>query len=168
MARLEESLDDEDEAYLEAVAKETLRARPVVYDVARKLTAPVRIRQWEVPAGAYVVPSITAIHLLVNVYDRPDEFRPERFLDSQPDSYSWIPFGGGRRRCIGAAFAQMEMKVVLREVLKRLTVRADDPAPERQKLHNVTLIPAKGARVIVANRAITPRSSLAEAEPAHV
>jgi cytochrome P450 family 135 len=157
MSTLLESLDDD--AYLDAVAKETLRARPVVYDVARKLGAPATIRGWELPAGAYVVPSITAIHLLRDNYESSDEFRPERFLDgSQPDSYAWIPFGGGRRRCIGAAFAQMEMKAVLREVLSRVTVRAPDPRPERIRLHNVTLTPAKGARVVVADRrAAAPR-----------
>jgi cytochrome P450 len=165
MARLLEELDDEDETYLDAVARETLRARPVVYDVARKLGAPARVKGWELPAGAYVVPSITAIHLLRGVYDRPDEFRPERFLDSPPDSYSWIPFGGGRRRCVGAAFATMEMKAVLKEVLSRVEVRAADPKPERLKLHNVTLMPAKGARVIVTDRPATRPSS---AEPASV
>jgi cytochrome P450 family 135 len=152
MAHLEEAIAADDEEYLDAVVKETLRARPVVYDVARKLAAPATVKGWEVPAGAYVVPSITGIHLLQGVYEEPDEFRPERFLESQPDSYAWIPFGGGRRRCIGAAFAQMEMKVVLREVLLRVTLRAPDPKPEKQKLHNVTLVPAKGARVVVADR----------------
>ena len=148
------------------MAKETLRARPVVYDVARKLAAPATVKGWELSAGAYVVPSITGIHLLQGVYDRPEEFRPERFLESPPDSYAWIPFGGGRRRCIGAAFATMEMKAVLRDVLLRVTVRAPDPKPERMKLHNVTLIPAKGARVSVADRPIRTKSTVAEAEPA--
>jgi cytochrome P450 len=161
MARLVESLDDTDEAYLEAVAKETLRARPVVYDVARKLAAPVTIRGWKLPAGTYVVPSITAIHLLRGIYERADEFVPERFLGSQPEPYAWIPFGGGPRRCIGAAFATMEMKVVLREVLTRVAVRAPDRSPERQRLRNVTLVPAKGARVIVEER--PSASSRAEA-----
>jgi cytochrome P450 family 135 len=156
MARLVESLDDTDEAYLEAVAKETLRARPVVYDVARKLAAPVTIRGWELPAGTYVVPSITAIHLLRGIYERADEFVPERFLGSQPEPYAWIPFGGGPRRCIGAAFATMEMKVVLREVLTRVAVRAPDPRPERQRLRNVTLVPGKGARVVVEERTAAP------------
>jgi cytochrome P450 family 135 len=164
MSRLLEALDDDDDAYVDAVAKETLRARPVVYDVARRLTAPVTIKGWELPAGTYVVPSITAIHLLQGNYDQPEEFRPERFLESQADSYAWIPFGGGRRRCIGAAFATMEMKAVLSEVLTRVSVRAADPRPERIRLHNVTLVPAKGARVIVADRvpaaADTARSSV--------
>jgi cytochrome P450 len=154
MSRLQDSLAGEDDAYLDAVAKETLRARPVVYDVARKLAAPATVRGWELPAGAYVVPSITAIHLLKDIYQDPDEFRPERFLEGdQPDSYAWIPFGGGRRRCIGAAFATMEMKAVLREVLLHVEVRAPDPKPERIRLNNVTLVPGKGARVVVADRA---------------
>jgi cytochrome P450 family 135 len=168
LSRLMESLtDEEDDAYLDAVAKETLRARPVVYDVARKLAAPATVKGWQLPAGAYVVPSITAIHLLRGIYDRAEEFRPERFLDGDPpDSYAWIPFGGGRRRCIGAAFATMEMKAVLREVLKRVEVRAPDPKPERIRLHNVTLVPGKGARVVVADRVRPPVPSEAQATPA--
>jgi cytochrome P450 len=167
MSRLLEALDDSDEIYLDAVAKETLRARPVVYDVARRLTAPVTVREWELPAGAYVVPSITAIHLLKGIYERAEEFRPERFLDpDQPDSYAWIPFGGGRRRCIGAAFATMEMKTVLREVLVRVDVSAPDPRPERIRLHNVTLVPAKGARVLVADRTSASPRPAPEAAPA--
>jgi cytochrome P450 len=159
MSRLLEELDDEQETYLDAVARETLRARPVVYDVARKLGGPATVKGWELPAGAYVVPSITAIHLLQGIYEQPDEFRPERFLEAQPDSYAWIPFGGGRRRCIGAAFATMEMKAVLREVLLRVSVRAADPRPERIKLHNVTLIPGKGTRVVVTDLVRAPAVS---------
>jgi cytochrome P450 len=168
MSRLEESLGDEDDDYLDAVAKETLRARPVVYDVARRLAAPATVKGWELPAGTYVVPSITAIHLLQGIYERAGEFRPERFLESPPDSYAWIPFGGGRRRCIGAAFATMEMKAVLREVLMRVSVRAPDLKPERIRLHNVTLVPSKGARVIVADRANTPVIAGEKAAPAPV
>lgn len=170
MSRLQESLaGEEDDSYVDAVAKETLRARPVVYDVARKLAAPARVRGWELPAGAYVVPSITAIHLLKGIYEEAEEFRPERFLDGdQPDSYAWIPFGGGRRRCIGAAFATMEMKAVLREVLTRVEVRAPDPRPERIRLHNVTLVPAKGARVLVADRVSAAPGAAKNAAPAPV
>jgi len=166
MSRLQESLEDDDDAYLEAVAKETLRARPVVYDVARKLAAPATVGGWELPQGAYVVPSITAIHLLRGVYDQANEFRPERFLDGDAqDSYAWIPFGGGRRRCIGAAFATMEMKAVLREVLMRVEVRAADPKPERMRLHNVTLVPAKGSRVVVSDRVREPAPKSRERRP---
>jgi cytochrome P450 len=162
MSRLLESIAADDDAYLEAVVKETLRSRPVVYDVARKLAAPATIKGWELPAGAYVVPSITAIHLLQGIYERAEEFRPERFLEGdQPDSYAWIPFGGGRRRCIGAAFATMEMKTVLREVLTRVEVRAPDAKPERIRLHNVTLTPAKGTRVVVADRVGAPEEQAA-------
>ena len=130
MSRLVESLEDDDDTYLDAVAKETLRARPVVYDVARRLGAPATVKGWRLPAGAYVVPSITAVHLLQGIYERAEEFRPERFLEGdQPDSYAWIPFGGGRRRCIGAAFATMEMKAVLAEVLARVEVQRRTSAP---------------------------------------
>jgi cytochrome P450 len=168
MSRLQESLArEEDDVYLDAVAKETLRARPVVYDVARKLAAPVRVRGWDLPAGAYVVPSITAVHLLKGIYEDAEEFRPERFLEGdQPDSYAWIPFGGGRRRCIGAAFATMEMKAVLREVLTRVEVRAPDPRPERIRLHNVTLVPAKGTQVVVTDLVREPAPPSRERIPA--
>jgi cytochrome P450 len=169
MARLLESLEDEDEgdAYLDAVAKETLRARPVVYDVARKLGAPATVKGWRLPAGVHVVPSITAIHLFQGVYEQADEFRPERFLEGdQPDSYAWIPFGGGRRRCIGAAFATMEMKAVMAEVLRRVEVRAPDLTPERLKLHNVTLMPAKGARVVVSDRVASATRAVERTAPA--
>ena len=142
----------EDDAYLDAVVRETLRVRPVVYDVARLLTAPFSVRGWMLPAGTYVVPSITGVHLFTGLYEDAAEFRPERFLEGEVESYAWIPFGGGRRRCIGAAFATMEMKVAIREILSRVELRAPEQAPERVKLHNVTLTPGNDTRVMVTAR----------------
>jgi len=153
---------EEDDAYLDAVVRETLRVRPVVYDVARLLTAPFSVRGWMLPAGTYVVPSITGVHLFTGLYEDAAEFRPERFLEGEAESYAWIPFGGGRRRCIGAAFATMEMKVAIREILSRVELRAPEQAPERVKLHNVTLTPGNDTRVIVTARRAGAGTSVAE------
>jgi cytochrome P450 len=146
LARLRESLDEGDE-YLEATVKETLRARPVIMDVARKLTAPLRIGGYEVPAGCYVLPAIAALHYREDLFPQPREFRPERFLEGKTDTYAWIPFGGGVRRCIGAAFAEYEMRVVLRAILERADLRAPDPKPEKVKVRNITLAPGRGTLV---------------------
>jgi cytochrome P450 family 135 len=150
MQRLLDSLDDDD--YLDAVVKEALRIRPVVVDVARKLTREIDLAGWRLPAGTLVLPAIAAIHMRPDLYPQPEQFRPERFLDGGAESYAWIPFGGGVRRCIGASFAQVEMRVVLREVLRRVRLRAASPAPERAKVLHVTVVPARGCRVVVEER----------------
>jgi cytochrome P450 family 135 len=152
------SLDDDE--YLDAVVKETLRVRPVVVDVARVLKQPVELGGYPLPAGMLVLPGIAALHMRPDLYPEPREFRPERFLDGGAESYSWIPFGGGVRRCIGASFAQVEMRVVLREVLRRVTLRAVSSRPERAKIRHVTVVPARGCRVVVAeHRRPEPSSS---------
>ncbi len=124
MARTVECLSEDDgDAYLEAVVKETLRIRPVIVDVARKVSVDWEVEGYDVPAGTLVMPAIAAIHRRPDLWERPLELRPERFLSGEVEPYSWIPFGGGVRRCIGAAFALMEMRVVLRAVLERMEVR---------------------------------------------
>ncbi|MBA2630279.1 MAG: cytochrome P450 [Thermoleophilaceae bacterium] len=153
MDRLVGSLDSDE--YLDAVVKETLRVRPVVVDVARKLTQDTEVAGRLLPAGALVLPAIAAVHARADLYPRPGEFRPERFIDGQPESYAWIPFGGGVRRCIGAAFAQVEMRVVLREVLRRVRVRAARAKDERPRVLHVTVVPGGGARVVVTERVAT-------------
>jgi cytochrome P450 len=150
LGRLLESLDDDE--YLDAVVKETLRVRPVVVDVARKLRREIELGGWRLPAGTLVLPAIAAVHARPDLYPSPQEFRPERFLDGAAESYSWIPFGGGVRRCIGASFAQVEMRVVLREVLRRARLRAPSQRPERAQVRHVTVIPARGCRVVVEER----------------
>lgn len=152
MRRLVAELDAGEEAYLDAVVKETLRVRPVIFDVARFLKTPFTLKGYELPAGTYVMPAIGAVHLFTGAFEEGREFRPERFLEEQPDLHSWIPFGSGPRRCVGAPFAMMEIKVVLREVFARLVVRAASAVPERPKFRNVTLVPGDGARVIVEER----------------
>jgi cytochrome P450 len=147
LGHLRESLAGGGDDYLEATVKETLRARPVIVDVARKLTAPLRIGGYEVPAGCYVMPAIAALHYREDLFPDPEEFRPERFLESKADTYAWIPFGGGVRRCIGAAFAEYEMRIVLREFVERAELSAPDPKPEKVKVRNITLAPGKGTQV---------------------
>ncbi len=147
LERLTASLDDD--AYLDAVVKETLRVRPVIVDVARKLTRDTEVAGWRLPAGTLVLPAIAVLHARPDLYESPAEFRPERFLDGGAESYAWIPFGGGVRRCIGASFAQVEMKTVLREVLRRVRLRAPSQRPERGVIRHVTVVPGRGARAIV-------------------
>jgi cytochrome P450 family 135 len=138
-----------DERYLDAVVQETLRVRPVIPAVLRQLQAPVELGGWRLPAGVTVMPAITLMHADPTLFAEPERFRPERFLDEDAGStYTWIPFGGGRRRCIGAAFASLEMRVAMRTILGRTTLRADRARSERVRNHHITLVPARGARVI--------------------
>ncbi|HXS46403.1 MAG TPA: cytochrome P450 [Solirubrobacterales bacterium] len=152
LQRLRESLAAGEDSYLDATIKETLRARPVIVDVARKLTAPASIGGYELAAGTFVMPAIAALHYRENLFPDPDEFRPERFLGGKADTYVWIPFGGGVRRCIGAAFAEYEMRIVLRAVLEHAELSAPDQKPEKVKVRNITLAPGKGARVSLDRR----------------
>ncbi len=152
LARLRDSLAAGEEDYLGATVKETLRARPVVIDVGRKLTAPATIGGYELAAGSFVLAAIAALHYREDTFPRPREFRPERFLEGKVDNYAWIPFGGGVRRCIGAAFAEYEMRTILREFVTRADLAAVDPRPERVRVRNITLVPARGARVVLQSR----------------
>ena len=162
LERLTESLDDDD--YLDAVVKETLRVRPVIVDVARKLTRDTEVAGWRLPAGTLVLPAIAVLHARPDLYESPQEFRPERFLDGGAESYAWIPFGGGVRRCIGASFAQVEMRTVLREVLRRVRLRAHSARPERGVIRHVTVVPGRGARAVVSERLpVEPPAELAGA-----
>jgi cytochrome P450 len=149
LARLRESIAADEDDYLDATVRETLRIRPVIIDVARRLTAPAMIAGYELPAGSFVLPAIGALHFREDIYPEPWEFRPERFLDGKVDNYAWIPFGGGVRRCVGAAFAEFEMRIVLREIVSRAQLRAPDPEPEPVRIRNITLAPGKGARVVL-------------------
>ncbi|HMI81647.1 MAG TPA: cytochrome P450 [Solirubrobacterales bacterium] len=149
LARLRESLAAGEEDYLAATVKETLRARPVIVDVARKLTAPATIGDYELKEGTFVLPAIAALHYRDDLFPEPEEFRPERFLDGKADNYAWIPFGGGVRRCIGAAFAEYEMRTILREFVERAELRPVGTKPERVKVRNITLAPARNTRVVL-------------------
>jgi cytochrome P450 len=164
LAKLRESLAAGDEEYLAATVKETLRARPVIVDVARKLKAPATIGGYELPPGQFVLPAIAALHYRDDLFPQPEQFRPERFLDGKADNYAWIPFGGGIRRCIGAAFAEYEMRTILREFVERAELRAVTPKPERVKVRNITLAPEKGTQVVLERtlaQAVEPVSAAA-------
>jgi cytochrome P450 len=166
LARLRASLEAEQTDYLDAVIRETLRIRPVLSDVARRLTAPMEIAGYRLPAGSILLAAITAVHTRADLYPDPWAFRPERFEEGQPGSYTWIPFGGGVRRCLGAAFAHEEMRVVLREVVLRADLRADDPADERVRMRNVTLSPGAGGRAVLERPlARVPSPGSGEASP---
>ena len=149
LERLRASLAAGEEDYMAATVKETLRARPVIVDVARKLKAPATIGEYELPAGPFVLPAIAALHYREDVFPQPERFRPERFLDGKADNYAWIPFGGGVRRCIGAAFAEYEMRTILREFVERAELRPAEPVAEKVRVRNITLAPARGGRVVL-------------------
>jgi cytochrome P450 len=150
LGRLREELAGDDDAYLDAVVKETLRLRPVIDAAERTLTVPRTIAGWTLPPGVKVYPAIALVHLREDLYPRAHEFRPERFVEDGAESYAWLPFGGGIRRCIGAALAQAEMAEVLRAVLPRVELRPLSDRPDPVVLRGITLAPKHGVRVEVA------------------
>jgi len=136
--------------YLKAVVYETLRLRPVISLVNRTLKAPMRFGGYALPAGIKVVPSIYLVHRRPDVYPEPERFLPERFLATPPGTYTWIPFGGGVRRCLGGAFAQFEMEVVLRELASRAAIDPARARPERVYRRAITETPRHDAEVILS------------------
>ncbi|MGO9760693.1 MAG: cytochrome P450 [Solirubrobacteraceae bacterium] len=154
LAFVQEQLDSD--AHLDAVINETLRVRPPLDGAARKLSGPVQIGGYLLPAGTIVIASIIGAHLS-DTFPHPEQFRPERFLNQPPAPYALIPFGGGPRRCIGAGFALMEMRIILRTVLQHVQLRAPTQRPERPvRTRRLTTYPARGGRVIVTTRRHTP------------
>jgi cytochrome P450 len=149
LERLRAEVETGEDAYMTATIQETLRLRPVIVLVVRKLTEPVELGGYELPAGAGVTPCIHLIHRDPEIYPEPERFLPERFLDNPPGTYTWIPFGGGVRRCLGAAFAQFEMQVVLRELVRRRDVQPANPASERPFRRAITETPRHDAEVIL-------------------
>jgi cytochrome P450 len=152
LERLVAGIDAGDDAYLRAVVAESLRLRPVVPLAGRRLASELRVDGHVLPAGTDVTPAIWLAHTRADRYPEPYAFRPERFLDTPPQTYAWVPFGGGVRRCLGAAFAEMEMRVAIAEVLRALDLRAATPRAERVARRNVTFSPRNGTRVIAAQR----------------
>ncbi|MGC1852763.1 MAG: cytochrome P450 [Solirubrobacterales bacterium] len=148
--RLREETEAGSDEYLTATIQETLRLRPVISIVLRRLTEPVEIGGYELPAGVSVAPCIYLVHRNPEIYPDPMAFKPERFVDNPPGTYTWIPFGGGVRRCLGASFAQFEMAVVLRELVKRHRIRPADPKPERVFRRAITETPRHNARVVLS------------------
>ena len=151
----------EGDDYLDATVREVLRVRPVIIDVVRRLTAPATIGGWDLPAGTNVVAAVALVQRRPEIYPDPEAFRPERFLDGAraATKYTWIPFGGGVRRCIGASFAQLEMKVMARTMLERARLGVPDPRPENPRAAHVSSIPARGARVVLQER-LDPAASV--------
>jgi cytochrome P450 len=152
LARLRDSLEAGEEDYLRATISESLRLRPVIPLAGRRLAKELVADGMTLPAGTDVTPAIWLTHTRADVYPEPFAFKPERFLEDGPDTYSWIPFGGSVRRCIGATFAEFEMRIVLREVLTRCELRKADPRPERIGRRNITLSPKGGTPVVVTAR----------------
>ena len=149
LTRLRDELDGEGDTYLDAVVTETLRVRPVIDAAERTLTKPRTIGGWELPPGIRVYPNITVVHLREDLYPEPYAFRPERFIEEEAPSYAWLPFGGGIRRCIGAALAQAEMAEVIRAVVSRTELEPVRPEPEPVVMRGVTLVPRHGTPVRV-------------------
>jgi cytochrome P450 len=139
-----------EDTYVDAVVKEVLRLRPVIQLVLRLLAEPMEFGGYTLPAGVALAPSIHLIHRREDLYPEPRRFLPERFLEQPPGTYTWIPFGGGVRRCLGASFAQLEMKRVLQTVLTEIDLRPAEAASERVRRRAITFIPQHGTRVIAA------------------
>jgi cytochrome P450 len=150
--RLVEEACRDGHEYVDAVIKETLRLRPVLPLVARRLTEPTEVGGVLLPAGVSVVPSIYLMHRRPDVYPEPELFRPERFLHEPPGTHTWIPFGGGVRRCVGAAFAQQEIRIVLSTLFGRCTVRPAREVSEPMRTPFTTQVPGHGAEVILGPR----------------
>jgi cytochrome P450 len=148
--RVLERAREREDRYLDAVAKEALRLAPVIPGVGRVVREqPFALNGYVVPTGVEINPSIRTLHRRADLYPSPGRFVPERFLGPEPpDTYTWIPFGGGTRRCLGASFALMEMRIVLARVLERTTLEAYDAEPAAAQLRAITLAPKGGVRVI--------------------
>ncbi len=152
LARARQAADTGDSDYLEAVMKEAMRLHPVIPMVLRHLMQPVTIGEWQLPKGANVGPSILLAHSRAENFPDPWTFRPDRFVDGHIEPNTWIPFGGGVRRCIGAGFSLMEGVAVLHEVLLAWDVQVPPGARDEPKVRNITSVPRHGARVVVRPR----------------
>lgn len=169
LARLIAEVDAGEDAYLRAVASESLRLRPVVPLAGRRLASELQGGGLSLPAGTDVTPAIWLTHTRADLYPEPFAFIPERFLDDPPSRYGWIPFGGGIRRCLGASFAELEMRVVLETVLRRSVLQSVSSRAERVTRRNVTFSPRKGTLVRSRRRMGAPTSvphgAVPKAEP---
>ncbi len=154
-SRLVESVrsgtEDADEV-VEATITEAMRVRPVIPMTGRRVAVPWRLGEYAIPADSAVGISILLLHHREDLYPQPRAFKPERWLGTKPGTYEWIPFGGGTRRCLGAALAMAEQRVVLETMARRLDLQVTSSKPERPKHRNVTMIPARGGRVLVSSR----------------
>ena len=152
LARLREEIDAaEGDAYLTATIQETLRRRPVLPNAAPRLVKrEIEIGGWTYPPGACLVAHTYLIHHDPEIYPDPYAFRPERFLEEAPGTYTWTPFGGGRRRCLGASFATLEIKIVLRAVLASAELGAAGNGAEPSRRRSITISPGEGASTVLS------------------
>jgi cytochrome P450 len=142
--------DEDAGTYADAVVQETLRLRPPIPLVARRVVGePFDLGGRSIPVGTMIAPCIYLVHRRADLYEDPYAFRPERFLERAPETYSWLPFGGGMRRCIGASFAVLEMSTVLRTVARRLRLTPSGPTPELITRRAIVLAPSRGGEVVV-------------------
>jgi cytochrome P450 family 135 len=166
LAKAVAAAEANDDEYLDAVCKETLRIRPVVPDVGRVLKEPTEVAGYSLPAGVMVVPSITTVHASEDVYPHADRFDPDRMLGTTLSPSTWLPFGGGNRRCLGAGFAMVEMRIVLREILRRVELATTTRPGEKTRLKHVILTPKCGARVRVRAKRSETQTDSAKSAPA--
>jgi hypothetical protein len=160
-AELEAGESDE---YLTATVHEILRLKPVLPNAEPRLTKePVTIGGYHYPAGVALLASAFLVHHDPDIYPEPYAFRPERFVGNPPGTYTWLPFGGGRRRCLGASFALQEMKIVIRAVLSRFEISPVDPAAEKTARRSITFSPRGGATVVLRERIGAPAPAPASA-----
>jgi cytochrome P450 len=148
-----DALRDEDDTYMTATIQEILRARPVLPNAAPRLVKrPVEIAGWRYDRGVCLLANTYLVHHDPEIYPDPYSFRPERFLEEPPGTYTWIPFGGGRRRCLGASFALLELKTVLREVLRGYDLQPGVAGPEISRRRSITISPRLGASTVLRAR----------------
>ncbi|MCX6481040.1 MAG: cytochrome P450 [Mycobacterium sp.] len=154
LARLVEEAAGEDNTYRQATILELQRARTVIDFAGRHVAAPMyELGDYRIPQGFSIMISLLQLQMDPEVFPRPERFEPQRFIDAKPSTYSWVPFGGGTRRCVGAAFANMEMDVVLRTVLRHVTIQTTDAPGEKWHSRGVAFTPKRGGRVVVHRRA---------------
>lgn len=153
LARLTEEADAGGSRLRQATIWEVQRVRPVIDGTSRRTLQRIRLGEWVIPEGYVVMVSIALAHAARDRFPDPSRFDPDRFIDAPPDNYTWIPFGGGIRRCIGAAFANMEMAVVLRTLLREFTIEPTSAPPEPYRSRGVANAPGRGGRVVVHRRA---------------
>jgi cytochrome P450 len=161
LTELRREVDSEDGGpYLNATITEALRSRPVLPNtMPRYVAKPITVGGWDYEPGVSLVVNAYLMHHDAEIYPDPYTFRPERFLDEKPGTYTWIPFGGGRRRCLGSSFALLEMKVVIAELVRRFEIDAASPEPELARRRNITIRPHMGANVSLSARERQPAAA---------
>jgi cytochrome P450 len=160
LERLRAACAEDDDAYVTATIQEALRRRPVLPNSAPRLVKqPIEVGGWAYAEGVCLVPNAYLVHHDADIYPEPYAFRPERFLDAAPGTYTWIPFGGGRRRCVGASFAMLEMRIVIRSVLAAQALAPVQARHERPRRRNITITPGEGSRVTLSAPAREPVAS---------